>query len=197
MFFYCKHIAFSCLLFKICIFNILCNIIQIIPGNKSFQVLKKIDALVPFFSPNRQPSFQLYFDADWHGLFASEWSVRLHWYPTATQIGSGGLSSTELLLQDWDGSWLPLSPAWVGQGGGSEVHRLQAQPSAASLIKFAWFWVWVEAYLDYLVEDPSGSMLRVKLGESEHLQLLSSGEEKIAPHSTRTVPTPFRPTLLY
>ena len=36
----------------------------------------------------------------------------------------------------------------------------------------------MEAYLDYLVEDPSGSMLRVKLGESEHLQLLSNGEEK-------------------
>ena len=52
------------------------------------------------------------------------------------------------------------------------------QPSTASLIKSAWFWVRVEAYLDYLVEDPSGSMLRVKLGESEHLQLLSNGEEK-------------------
>lgn len=74
----------------------LCNIIQTIPGNKSFQILQKINALVPFFPPKWQPSFQLYFDADWHGLFASEWGVRLHWDPTATQIGGGGLLSTEL-----------------------------------------------------------------------------------------------------
>lgn len=82
----------------------LCNIIQIILGNKSFQIPKNIDALVPFFSPKWQPSFQLYFDANWHGLFASEWGVGLHWDPTATQMGTGSLLSAELLLQDWDGS---------------------------------------------------------------------------------------------
>lgn len=84
-----------------------------------------------FFFPQKwQPSFQLYFDTDWHGLFASEWGMRLHWYPTATQIGSGGfifywavatglgwkLTSSESCL-GWTGRWE------------SEVHRIQAQPS--------------------------------------------------------------------
>lgn len=69
-----------------------------------------------------------------------------------------------LLIVGWAGRWE------------SEVYRLQAQPSTASLIKSAWFWFRVEAYLAYLVEDPSGSMLEVRLEESEHLQLLSDGE---------------------
>lgn len=69
-----------------------------------------------------------------------------------------------LLIVGWTGRWE------------SEVYRLQAQPSTASLIKSAWFWFTVKAYLAYLVENPSVSMLGVRLGKSEHLQLLSDGE---------------------